>query len=308
MLVIRNLVKSYGSHPVLMGLSLQVERGEILGLLGVNGSGKTTLLTTVVGLHQADEGEIIIDGIDARRHPKASHGRIGYAPQDIGLYPSISVRDNMRLFGELAGLSGRPLARRIEQVSESLLLTELLPRMAGHLSGGQKRRLHTALALLHHPPLLFLDEPTVGADVQTRAALLDVVRQLADEGAAVIYTSHYFQEIETLQAHIAILHDGRIVVDGSIPDLVSRFGSAALELTFASSAPAFQLSGATTTMLDERRVRIEIADPPHSIPRVLAALGGEAEHVQAIEIKQADLESIFLAVTASSRQSLPAIA
>ncbi len=308
MLVIRNLRKSYGSHQVLKGVSLQVKRGEILGLLGVNGSGKTTLLTTVVGLRQADAGEIFIDNIDARRHPHAAHGRIGYAPQEIGLYPSLSVRDNLRLFGTLAGLSGRPLACRIEHVSASLLLTDLLPRQAGRLSGGQKRRLHTALALVHHPPLLLLDEPTVGADAQTRMALLDVIRQLAREGAAIVYTSHYFPEIETLQARVAILHDGRIVVDGNLTDVLSRFGSAALELTFASPVPAFQIPGARTSLLDECRARIEIDDPVHSIPFVLTALGSAAAHVQAIEIKQADLESIFLMITSSSGQSLPALA
>jgi ABC-type multidrug transport system ATPase subunit len=194
-LYIEGLRKSYGDVLALGGVDLDVRAGEIVALLGPNGAGKTTLVSIVAGLRRADSGIVRVDGLNALSRSSEVRRRIGLAPQDTGLYPVVTVRQNFMLFGELAGMSRAALRPRIDEVAEALDLTELLDRQAGKLSGGQKRRVHTALALLHSPRLLLLDEATTGADVETRTRLLNVVRQLAADGSAVLYSTHYLAEV-----------------------------------------------------------------------------------------------------------------
>jgi len=261
MLRIRDLRKRYGDLEVLRGVDLDAAAGRVVALLGPNGAGKTTLVSIVAGLRSADAGSVHIGGIDALAEPAAARGMLGLAPQDLGIYPTLSVHRNLAFFGELAGLRGAALASRIREVCDALEMSDLLPRRAGELSGGQKRRLHTAIAILHRPPLLFLDEPTVGADVQTRARLLRAVRSLADDGVAVVYTTHYLAEVEELDADVAILEGGRVIERASVGELVARHGTPALRLTFDGPAPA--LSGYT--------VDGAVATLPTAVPAAAAA-------------------------------------
>src|SRR6266540_4629885 len=166
MLHIRGLCKAYGDLKALQGVDLDVRAGEIVALLGPNGAGKPTLVSIVAGLRRADAGVVEVDGLDARRRSAEVRRRIGLAPQDTGIYPVVSVRRNLLLFGELAGLGRAELRRRIDEVAEALDITELLDRQAGKLSGGQKRRLHSAIALLHRPRLLLLAGATTGAKLE----------------------------------------------------------------------------------------------------------------------------------------------
>ena len=186
MLEIEGLRKSYGKLRVLEGVDLRVAPGEVCGLIGPNGAGKTTLVSIVTGLRDADAGSVRVAGLDAASNRKAIRGIVGCAPQELGLYPTINVRANMEFFGRWNGVTGRQLSTRIDEVADALDLTNLLERRAGDLSGGQKRRLHTALAMLHAPRLLFLDEPTVGADVVARMKLLEAVKKIAADGCAVV--------------------------------------------------------------------------------------------------------------------------
>ena len=200
MLHIEALRKSYGEVVALQGVDMDVSAGEIVSLLGPNGAGKTTIVSIVAGLRRADGGVVKVDGLDALRRSSEVRRRIGLAPQDLGIYPVVSVRNNFRLFGRLAGLGDRELRTRIDEVAEALDITDLLDRQGGTLSGGQKRRVHTAIALLHRPRLLLLDEATTGADVETRGHILDLVRELAAQGSAVLYSTDYLQEVEDLGA------------------------------------------------------------------------------------------------------------
>ena len=201
-----------------------MDAGTILGLLGPNGAGKTTLVSIVAGLRRADAGTVHVGGIDVGRHPKSAQRLIGFAPQETGVYPVLTVRDNLRFFAGLAGLR-RPDARvRIDEVGAALGLDELFDRRASELSGGERRRLHTAIALLHRPRLVLLDEPTTGADVRTRNEILELVRTLADDGSAVVYSTHYLHEIEALDATVAFIDHGRIVARGELAELVHRHG------------------------------------------------------------------------------------
>src|SRR5207244_2962683 len=174
MLDVQGLSKAYGSRQALDAVNLEVAAGEITALLGRNGAGKTTLVSIVAGLRSADSGRVVIGGIDAVAEPRRARANLGLAPQDTGVYPTLSCHDNLRLFAGLAGLGRREAGAAIDELAGSLGLTELLDRRAKELSGGERRRLHTAIALVGHPALVLLDEPTVGADVQTRSQLLRV--------------------------------------------------------------------------------------------------------------------------------------
>ena len=292
MLHITGLRKSYGEREVLLDVDLDAAPGEIVGLLGPNGAGKTTLVSIVAGLRTADQGRVAVDGIDALAHPERARVAIGLAPQDLGIYPILTVSHNLALFGELAGMRGAALRARIAEVAELLDLTEMLPRKAAALSGGQKRRLHTAMALVSRPKLLFLDEPTVGADVQSRGRILAAVRDLADGGCAVIYTSHYLAEIEELAATVAVLEDGRIVARGPLKELVSRYGSPALRLSFDGPAPqlaGFEISGREATLYTPH--------PAHAAADVLRRLDGQSSHLRSVDIVRPSLEAAYLALT-----------
>src|SRR5689334_3688746 len=178
-LLIEGLRKSYGETEALAGVDLRVPPGTILGLLGPNGAGKTSLVSIVAGLRRPDAGGVEVCGIDALRSPHAVRPLIGFAPQDTGVYLTLPVRDNLRYFAGLAGLRRAEARTRITEVAGALGLDALLDRKAAELSGGERRRLHAAIALLHQPALVLLDEPTTGADVQTRTQILELVLDLA---------------------------------------------------------------------------------------------------------------------------------
>src|SRR6516162_3474926 len=196
MLRVRGLRKGYGSRLALAGVDLDVAAGAIVGLVGPNGAGKTTLVSIVAGLRHPDAGTVEVAGYDAVAAPARVRPLIGLAPQDTGLYATLTVRDNLAYFAGLAGLRGRERRRSVDAVADALALCDLLDRRAGQLSGGERRRVHSAIALVHRPPLVLLDEPTTGADVETRAGILTMVRGLADAGSAVVYSTHYLHEIE----------------------------------------------------------------------------------------------------------------
>jgi ABC-2 type transport system ATP-binding protein len=295
MLQIHDLRKSYGNVQALNGVSLTLEPGEIVGLLGPNGAGKTTLVSIICGLRRADGGAVQVNGINALAHPQRARRHIGVAPQDTGVYPVVSVRRNLRLFGELTGLRGSQLADQIDEVAEALQITNLLDRKAGTLSGGQKRRLHTAIALLGRPPLLLLDEATTGTDVDTRKHLLQVIRGLAARGSAILYSTHYLGEVEELDASVVIIERGAVIAEGPVQELVARNGAAVLELTFDGSPP--QLDGDYEVKADGSVLRVMVDNPGRSMALVLASLGPEASRLRSVEIIRPSLETVYLALT-----------
>jgi ABC-2 type transport system ATP-binding protein len=304
MLDVQGLSKAYGSRQALDAVSLEVAAGEIMALLGRNGAGKTTLVSIVAGLRSADSGRIVICGIDALAEPRRARANLGLAPQDTGVYPTLSCHDNLRLFAGLAGLGRREARAAIDELAESLGLTDLLDRRASELSGGERRRLHTAIALIGRPALVLLDEPTVGADVQTRAQVLGVVRKLAADGAAVVYSTHYFPELVELDASVAILEGGRVLARGSINEVIAEHSVGAVELAFAGPAPDLARlvpRGAVTT--SGPRVRIETNDPATVTATILAGLDTHAVNLRGLTVSQPSLETAFLRLTEDRRTS-----
>ena len=294
-LEVREIRKSYGAHKVLRGVDLRVEPGQILGLLGRNGAGKSTLITILCGLRRADSGSISICG---HRPASADAARlIGYAPQELGIYPDLSVAQNLAAFGELNGLGRRESASRAGEVMDLLGLSEKRGQRASHLSGGQQRRLHAGMAIMHRPRLVFMDEPTVGADVEARSQILRAVRRLADEGAAVVYTSHYLAEFEELGSDITILNEGRIVASGTLEDIIAGHGRAEVTLEFDRPVPAVDGWDADGTAL--RHVGDE-ADPGSRIGEALASSALEGARLTDVRIAQASLHNAYLQIIKES--------
>lgn len=227
----------FGEHRVLRGASLDIEAGEIVGLLGANGAGKSTLLSVVSGRRRPDAGCVYVGRDDILRRGRRGARLLGIAPQDLAIYPTLTVRENLVGMGRLHGLNRRHARARAEEVAQALGLDARLGDAADRLSGGQKRRLHTGMAIMHAPRVLLLDEPTVGADVESRRQLLDVVRGLAREGAAVLYTTHYLAEIEELGARVAILREGRVRSYGGVGGLVDTAGAGRIRVRTTAAPP-----------------------------------------------------------------------
>lgn len=306
MLKVREVHKSYGPVKALNGIDLDVGRGEIVALLGPNGAGKSTLVSVIAGLRKPDRGNVWVNGIDAGADPDLARRQLGLAPQETGIYPTLSVLNNLRFFGELAGLRRRELKQRIDELAGAFSLSHLLDRRAGNLSGGEVRRLHTAMISLHRPPLLLLDEVTAGVDVQTRNQLLDLIGSLADQGSAVVYSTHYLHEIETLGAHrVAILHEGHVVTNGSIPHLISTFGGSFVELSFDELPTSLDLP-AGTVVVAENILRIPAEDSPAvTAADLVGRLDRSGAALREIKLLQPSLESVFLSITAGAANGGP---
>jgi ABC-2 type transport system ATP-binding protein len=207
-------------QPVLDGVDLEVPRGGIFGLLGPNGAGKTTLISLIAGLLPIDKGEITLDGQplnDARRRQPNS---LALVPQDYAFYPMLTVAENLRFFAGVQGLSREISRQRVSYCAAFAQLDAVLGKRADELSGGLRRRLNLAIGLLADPDLLLLDEPTVGVDPQSRHFLLDSIRGLRDQGKTILYTSHYMDEVEAICDRVAIIDHGRILVSGSLPEVL----------------------------------------------------------------------------------------
>jgi ABC-2 type transport system ATP-binding protein len=300
---VRGVRKRYGQVTALDGVDLSIDPGQILALLGPNGAGKTTLVSIVAGLLCADAGEVTVCGIDVGDDPVAARRCLGLAPQELGVYPLLTTRENLVFFGEVAGLRSRALRQRIDEVAEDLELGDFLDRKAQFLSGGEKRRLHTAMAMIHRPALLLLDEPTTGVDVTTRAHLIEVVRRLAGAGTAICYSTHYLPEVEVLGASVAIIDRGRVIAAGDAAELVRRHSRPALELIFDGAPPAgLERQGRQVDLAGNRAV-IHCPDPPVEAGRVLAALGEDASRVRSVQFLTASLEAVFLGLTGRRYES-----
>jgi linearmycin/streptolysin S transport system ATP-binding protein len=219
------LRKSYGDTPAVDGVSLCVERGEVLGLLGPNGAGKTTTMMMISGLLPADDGEVRINGRELSVGDASLRGALGIVPQDLAVYPALTARENLEFFGGVYGLRGAHLKGRVDAVVELTGLTDFRDRIVGTYSGGMKRRLNLGIALVHEPELLILDEPTVGVDPQSRAHILTQIKELSRGGLGVIYASHYMEEVQTVSDRVAIMDNGRIVACDTLDALLRESGA-----------------------------------------------------------------------------------
>ncbi len=224
LLVARGLAKQYrgGAEPALKGVDITVRKGEIFGLLGPNGAGKTTAISIIGGVLRPDAGQVFINDIDIFKHPVKGRRQFGLAPQEIALYPNLTVRENLCFFGRLYGLKGGPLEERVRECLAFAGLKDRSGQKVETCSGGMKRRANLAASLLHFPALLLLDEPTAGVDPQSRNLILERLKNLCAQGAGIVYTTHYMEEAEEICGRVAIIDEGRILEIGPPKALIGE--------------------------------------------------------------------------------------
>lgn len=293
--MVEGVTRRFGPLLALDQVSLEVEAGEIVGLVGQNGAGKTTLVSVISGLVRPDAGRVQVDGIDALGSSRRARAHIGLAPQDLGLYETATVRENLELFASLRGLWRSGARQAVAKASEELLLGTVLDRRVSVLSGGQRRRAHTAAALLGDPPLLLLDEPTVGADVETRLSLLEAVRRRAAAGAAVLYTTHYLPELSDLEATLAVLHGGRLIARGAQPAMLAGLPDR-LVVDFRERVPP---ALAARGEVEGRRLVVRSHDPGRDLAEIAAA----GAPLAAVDVQRATLDDLYLRLAGGARHA-----
>ena len=302
MLRLENLSKSFGEIKAVDNVSLQVESGEIFGLLGPNGAGKTTIIQMVAGLLKPDNGRIWLDSIEALVNPEATKKLLGVVPQEMAFYEELSAWENLFFWGSIQGVKGKILKDRIHFYLEK---TGLLARAKDPIkkySGGMKRRINLIIGLLHQPRVLLLDEPTIGIDVQTRLNIYEVIKEAAQAGTTILYTTHNLKEAEELCDRIAIMDEGKILASGTLKELITIVGKkdiAYLQGEFSlEKAQEVLTSLPPEAVLSLQEGKLVLAlEASSSLPPLLELFFQKGLTIHDISIKEPSLESVFLHLT-----------
>ena len=307
MLEVRELSKRYGERVAVDRISFSAERGQTIGLLGPNGAGKTTTLSMITGLTSPDSGSVSVAGTALAADPDGLKRRIGLVPQDLALYEETTARANLEVFGALYGMKGASLVRAIDDALALVALSDRANDRVASFSGGMKRRLNIAGAMLHDPELILLDEPTVGVDPQSRNAIFDNLAELRRRGKTLVYTTHYMEEAERLCDRIVIVDHGRVLADDTLDGLLAKSTAAnklRIELEGEPSPALVQnvrgIAGVRAATADGERLLLEVDDLIDTAPRVLQAIAQSGATVRNFSSERADLESVFLTLTGHS--------
>lgn len=305
MIQVDNLHKRFAELQAVAGISFEVAAGEIYGLLGPNGAGKTTTLSMLSGLLAPDEGRIRFDGVDLASRPLEVKAMLGVVPQENALYEDLSAREHLNLWGGLYGLRGRDLAGAVDRVLEWIGLTGRDKEACKNFSGGMKRRLNLGMGLVHSPRVVLLDEPTVGIDPQARLNILDVVRQVADGGTAVVYTTHHLEEAEELCDRIAIVDHGKMLAEGTLDALQKMVGGEEV-VTLKGDFDSAQLAAKLTDrglarVLAQEEQRLVLATVERQEGRgsvdLLSQIFADEVPMEGVSIEPPSLNGLFLKLT-----------
>lgn len=302
MLQVSGLVKTFGAKRAVDGVSFQVGDGETYGLLGPNGAGKSTTINLILGLLKMDAGSVTVAGRDLKADPHGVKRLIGFVPQEIALYPTLTARENLAFWGRMYSLGGRELGRRIDEALALVGLSERARERIDTYSGGMKRRINIAAALLHRPQLLIMDEPTVGIDPQSRVHILETVKALSSAGRTVIYTSHYMEEVEYLCNRIGIIDSGRIIAQGTLAELrriIDQRAHIRLRLSSNTAGVLARLRAIKgVEQVEERAGELIIVTPDAAaaLPAITAECT-EYARIQSIALEEPNLETVFLHLT-----------
>lgn len=303
MILVEQLEKSYGEVRAVNGVSFEVPPGEIFGLLGPNGAGKTTTIHCLCGLISPTSGRVRIAGADVQRDRVAARRQMGLAPQELALYESLSARENLEYWAGVYGLRGAALRQRADEALELAGLADRGRDPVRRFSGGMKRRLNFACAIVHRPRVLLLDEPTAGVDPQSRARLLDLVQAQACAGAAVVYTTHYMEEAQQLCRRIAVIDHGRIIAMGTLEQLRSLIGGRdVLRVAGRMDGPraaeaAARMEGVEVLGAAEDLLSMRVEDGARRLEAILETLRRSGMEVRSVSLEQPSLESLFLQLT-----------
>ena len=321
-LTAKDLRKTFGDFEAVKGISFSVLRGEIFSLLGPNGAGKTTTINMLSCLLPPTSGTAEIAGHAIPGDTLAVRRAIGVVPQEIALYDALSARQNLEFWGRLYDMRGKELARRIDEVLAQVGLADRAKDKVKTFSGGMKRRINIAAGLLHKPQLLFMDEPTVGIDPQSRRRILDMVRELRDGGMTVLYTTHYMEEAEELSDRVGIIDQGRLIALGTQAELTrvvgeqetlrlhlaEEAGVALAGVNGTAGAPATMsadgsvalfsgLPGVLRASAVDHQIVVNVADAGAALPAVVGRANTAGLHVRSVDIEQPNLEAVFLHLT-----------
>jgi ABC-2 type transport system ATP-binding protein len=302
LLKLQGLVKAFGAIRAVYAVGLEVRAGEIYGLLGPNGAGKTTTISMVAGLLKPDAGEVLVAGQPFWSDPQAAKRIMGVVPQELAIYEELTGRENLEFWGRMAGLSAADARPRAAEVLEALSLTDRAGDAVKMYSGGMKRRINLGCALLHRPQLLLLDEPTVGIDPQARLNILEFIRGLRASGTAILYTTHYLEEAETLCHRIGIIDHGRLLAEGTLSELQDRLGGDrvfVLEADFRQATPESWdgfLQRYRILQKTERQLVVAAMGKPDP-STCLKELLGLPVRVENITLKRPSLNDVFLQLT-----------
>ena len=297
---IQHLSKKYGKKIALESISFSVKKGTCFGLLGPNGAGKSTTMKILTGIVIADHGSVKILGLDSIEHRQSIQQKVGYVPQSITLYEELNAYDNLLFFGKMYGVKDNLLKERIRKV---LLQTGLLDRAKDKVkeySGGMKRRINIAAALLHEPKILILDEPTVGIDPQSRNHIFDMIHELKKEGVTIIYSTHYMEEVEALCDEIAIIDNGKIITQGNLKELLEQYSTNAIYIETIQIEKLKDLQGLTKISAKNAGWILETNQPVVLLQNILKTSTEQSIEIQALEMVRPTLESVFLSLTGTS--------
>ncbi|MBC7878128.1 MAG: ATP-binding cassette domain-containing protein [Anaerolineales bacterium] len=305
MLEVKDLEKNYGDFKAVKGISFEIKEGEIFSLLGPNGAGKTTTISMLSTLYEPTAGDATVAGHSITKAPMQVRNAIGVVPQDLALYEDLTAKENLIFWGQMYNLSGQSLKNRVDEVLEQIGLTDKAKNKVKTYSGGMKRRVNIGVGLLHKPKLLFMDEPTVGIDPQSRRAILDTVKDLNKQGMTVLYTTHYMEEAEELSDRVGIIDHGELIAIGTQKELTKQVGETeTLVLHIGENedpdALAKSIKG-INGVLEANVINREIAVITPSAKDVLASVVTKANErgikIHSIDIREPNLEAVFLHLT-----------
>ncbi|MBP1969083.1 ABC-2 type transport system ATP-binding protein [Virgibacillus natechei] len=297
-----NIVKRYGSSRVLDHVDIVIDEGEILGLLGPNGAGKTTLIHSLAGLIKTDSGEIKVFNEELQRNLSTIKSKIGLVTQEVTVFEDLTARENLEFFGGIYGLRGEELKKRVEETLRFVGLMDRAKQLPTKFSGGMKRRLNIACALVHEPKLIIMDEPTVGIDPQSRNHILESIRKLQQNGTTILYTTHYIEEVQAIASRVVVMDQGHVIAEGTVDELVENIQheeKVQLEVEEGSEELAEQLqkiNGVKQVIRNGDRFSIISRTGSGNLDRVLTvakSTGG----VKSINVEKPTLEDVFLTLT-----------
>ena len=301
-----DLHKYFTEVKAVQGVSFQITQGEIYSLLGPNGAGKTTTISMLTGLLSPTQGDAEIDSHSVVKDANRVKEVIGVVPQEIALYPTITARENLAFWGKMYGLRGNQLNHRTDNALELAGLVDRANDKVETFSGGMKRRLNIAVGLLHEPKIIFMDEPTVGIDPQSRRRILDTVKELNRLGMSVLYTSHYMEEAEELSHRIGIIDHGKLIAEGALTELTQTVGEydiVHMQVDTSDNGVEFslvelqKLAKVHQVVSEKEHLTMQTQDANAVLPDVLNHLQQSGVRVKSLEIQEPNLEAVFLHLT-----------
>jgi ABC-2 type transport system ATP-binding protein len=303
LLVVRALRKSFGDRVAVSDVSFEISAGHAYGLLGPNGAGKTTTIRMICGLLQPDSGDLLVQGRRIDKEPLLTKAAIGFVPHEIALYTDISAMENLRFWGRMYGLAGKTLHSRACEALEFVGLAGRADDKVAQFSGGMQRRLNLAVALVHQPKLLVLDEPTVGVDPQSRTAILDRLADLRAGGVAILYTTHYMDEVERFCDTIGIIDQGKLIAEGSRRELLDMIGGDHRITVHAEgnlgalARDIHELAGVREVRAGLEGLTVMAEEGGAALASIVEAGNRRGVTISSIEVSEPDLEHVFLHLT-----------